>query len=150
MCSCNNRPGYEPPKYFQAQFHISSGPPLICEQSKHSLSISNLLFPNAAAGMQLPLSPGRSCQTRPCHSPTCWLFLFLLFYRCALQNVCSLAFSFFLLNSTCFSINWIYRQFIESYNDTLHAIDIPSVCLILLVQCQNTDFIKSKKIFFLL
>lgn len=118
--------------------------------SKHSLSISNLLFPNlATAGMQPCLFPGRSCQTQPCNSPTCWLFLFLLFYWSVLQNAGSLSPSFLLSNSTCFSRNGIYRQFIEIYNDTLHAIDFP--CLHNPASpMPKHRFHRKQKIFFLL
>jgi len=43
------------------------------------------------------------------------------------------------------STNLIYGKCIEFDKDTLHVIDFPPACTILLIQCQNTDFIKGKK-----
>lgn len=141
---CSNRSGLKPPKYFQAQFHISSGPPLICKQtpfiykqpalsqlagsrnvvsavSRQKPSDTTLQLPNTLTSSVLTMLPIRFTEGR--------------------QSLLSL----FPLTSTCLSINWIYRQFTENYNDTLQAVDFPSVCITLQVQHKSTDFITNRK-----
>lgn len=100
---------------------------LICEQTLF-ICEQPALSQLPAAGMQPRLFPGRSCHTQPCNSPAASLLLAWLFYWSALQNLGSLFHLFFLLNTTWFSINWIYRWFIDIYTDILRDTDFP-LCL---------------------